>query len=297
MPNSKSHFDALVKGDVSLFTDAVGGFRCKTKEPIEVGAHAVCVVRDNISPVQPGETCRNESYLSQGKGDAIEGYIGPAIPLPESVREYWATHHLGRETRIYTVHNPTCGATGLRLNIDSLEVGKPVLINTGYLGGCAVLFGLDTPGKRFYCLHAGGTTINTRVDGVSALIDAYNELRDYDKANSEQVAKPESIDYTGMLTVGDAIGESVVVYLDKGPKEFDDLQPTDRTTPYNYYRSPELLSGRAYCLLVKTKDPKDQAEQCRVHVFVSQDAESMTGPGTMGPDIGKAATAKVLNLS
>ncbi|QMU64754.1 MAG: hypothetical protein GKR88_10950 [Flavobacteriaceae bacterium] len=118
-----------------------------------------------------------------------------------SKRDSMSKVELEEKTDVIVLHNAQSGSAAVKIDFDDIEEEHPVLVTTGSLSGCTVLFGADD--HAFYAFHTGKATHDTaewktNKQGVERLFDTYKEF------NGNTSLSPE-----------DERGEDINSFLDK----------------------------------------------------------------------------------
>lgn len=90
----------------------------------------------------------------------------------------WINNSLPFETEIIDLANGKKGTAAVRIDYSDLAVGRPVLVSSGELSGCTMMFGADK--ASFYAFHAGTSIAcsdwTTAKDGAESIAKAAKAL-------------------------------------------------------------------------------------------------------------------------
>jgi hypothetical protein len=267
----------LKKGDISFFDKMRCGFEWKSDVDIasmqnKINYQWVTATSLNHPSVGGNASDAPKRAIHMHPGNNIKKYLGSGVPVAPT-RNTWSTNDFGKETIIIAVHNvDPSGAAGIKIPTSEIKKDHPVIINTGYMGGCCVLFGYDSKKKDFYCLHTGGQSFSTRKEGIVLLNKAYKNLKQGPSAPQKNCGA-RSCNYGWLTEIGDDIGRAVCYYLGKPHENRSEcnVSSTGNTSMFNYYQNVNNRSGRAYALLYR-KNPFEIG----IKVYCSIDGDSLS---------------------
>lgn len=70
-----------------------------------------------------------------------------------TIGTHWGPKTLSDNITGINVVNGMSGSVGIRIRMDDIKVGEPIIITSGALSGCTMLYAIDK--EQFYAVHTG----------------------------------------------------------------------------------------------------------------------------------------------
>ncbi|NBM94666.1 cytotoxic necrotizing factor Rho-activating domain-containing protein, partial [Proteus sp. G2662] len=166
-----------------------------------------------------------------------------------TVGTYWGRKTLSDDLTAIYVTNGRSGSVGISIQLDDLKEKKPIVITSGALSGCTILYAVDK--EQFYVVHTGQAVGDknwkTGIQGVSTTQNSLKVL----SGKNLSVSGDHNNDLIGTLS---EFENSAITYLGKQGTRIDQVQENVATFDYNHQTKMPSFSVRAgysYALLAK----------------------------------------------
>lgn len=166
-----------------------------------------------------------------------------------TVGTYWGRKTLSDDLTAIYVTNGRSGSVGISIQLDDIKEKKPIVITSGALSGCTILYAVDK--EQFYVVHTGQAVGDknwkTGIQGVSTTQNSLKVL----SGKNLSVSGDHNNDLIGTLS---EFENSAITYLGKQGTRIDQVQENVATFDYNHQTKMPSFSVRAgysYALLAK----------------------------------------------
>ncbi|MDE1480961.1 cytotoxic necrotizing factor Rho-activating domain-containing protein [Xenorhabdus bovienii] len=161
------------------------------------------------------------------------------------VGDYWDKHHLGSDVSLINVVNGEAGTIGIRIPLSAIEEKKPIVITSGGLSGCTMLFAHDQ--QYFYAYHTGQSNPSewrTGVGGVETTAESHRLLTGKDPGELES-------HNNSLISLFDSYESAHITYFGKEGTKITENSEKVLTSDYNSFKSFDPAIGYAYALLAR----------------------------------------------
>ena len=108
---------------------------------------------ETTAPVPFSREASEEGVLRGG----VSTSTGEVVTSTESgsgiIGTYWGSNRLSKDMSIINVVNGRTGTVGIKIPFKNLKEGNPVLVTSGALSGCTMVYAVDD--ANFYAFHTG----------------------------------------------------------------------------------------------------------------------------------------------
>ncbi|MCF7696844.1 RHS repeat protein [Mycetohabitans sp. B2] len=189
---------------------------------------------------------QKREVLGVGNGSQITSYDSNAGITQGS---YWGPNKLKFNTEVISIANATAGTAAIRIDFSQIENGHPILVSSGGLSGCTMMFSVQE--RAFYAYHAGISTPSedwkTSIQGVESILMSSEDF----KYSIKEWQKPESdiepFDNNLLSDFADAHKSSLIVYNGKPGSEVERIGSNSHGK-FNYYDTG-MTYGQGLALL------------------------------------------------
>ncbi|QEZ93479.1 cytotoxic necrotizing factor Rho-activating domain-containing protein [Proteus sp. CD3] len=185
--------------------------------------------------------------------NAVHIFYGSKVTSNEygsgTIGTYWGHKTLSDNLTAIKVMSGMSGSVGISIRLNDIKEGKPLVITSGALSGCTMLYAVDK--EKFYALHTGqrpgDNNWKTGIQGVKTAQTSLNAL----SGKNLSVSGDHNNDLIGTLS---EFENSAITYLGKQGTKIDHVQENVAAFDYNLEAKLPSFSGRAgysYALLAK----------------------------------------------
>ncbi|HBN7440428.1 TPA: cytotoxic necrotizing factor CNF2 [Escherichia coli] len=182
----------------------------------------------------------------------LNTYTGEILSDASSLGStYWKKYNLTNETSIIRVSNSARGANGIKIALEEVQEGKPVIITSGNLSGCTTI--VARKGGYLYKVHTG-TTIPlagfTSTTGVKKAVEVFELL------TNNPIPRVEGVMNNDFLVnyLAESFDESLITYSSSEQKIGSKItisRDNVSTFPYFLDNIPEQGFGTSVTILVR----------------------------------------------
>jgi type VI secretion system secreted protein VgrG len=164
------------------------------------------------------------------------------------IGSYWGKETLGKNVSLINVVNGTAGTIGIRLELNSLVDGYPVIVTSGALSGCTMMYAYDH--EFFYAYHTGqpgGMDWKTGVDGITTTAACHTVLTG---RNTDVLIKHNN----SLLDIFNSYEGAIITYMGKEGTVINKTSPRVVIFDYNQAKTTSRAprAGYAYALLARS---------------------------------------------
>ncbi|EPC7545106.1 cytotoxic necrotizing factor Rho-activating domain-containing protein [Morganella morganii] len=240
----------LKKGNITPLRNRglfVGNDSSETSLPFSIG---------RLDSVDTSPVVREyRSDLLQNGGNlygAVDIFRGSQVTSFESgsgkIGTYWGRKTLSDDITGINVVNGMSGSVGIRINTHDIAEGKPVIITSGALSGCTMLYAME--GSYFYTVHTGqkpgDDEWKTGIEGISTTQQVFNILADKNLPVS-------GVHNNDLISTLHAFDSGTIAYMGKDGTRIN--QTAENVFAFDYNEAPNPNSsarvGYSYALLAK----------------------------------------------
>ncbi|EFH0139381.1 cytotoxic necrotizing factor CNF2, partial [Escherichia coli] len=182
----------------------------------------------------------------------LNTYTGEILSDASSLGStYWKKYNLTNETSIIRVSNSARGANGIKIALEEVQEGKPVIITSGNLSGCTTI--VARKGGYLYKVHTG-TTIPlagfTSTTGVKKAVEVFELLTNNPMPRVEGVMNNDFL----VNYLAESFDESLITYSSSEQKIGSKItisRDNVSTFPYFLDNIPEKGFGTSVTILVR----------------------------------------------
>lgn len=166
-----------------------------------------------------------------------------------TIGTHWGPKTLSDNITGINVVNGMSGSVGIRIRMDDIKVGEPIIITSGALSGCTMLYAIDK--EQFYAVHTGqkpgDKNWKTGIQGVSTTQLSLRAL-------SGKVLPVAGSHNNDLIDTLSEFESSAITYFGKEGTRIDQNRENISTFDYNQAQAPRLAirAGYSYALLAKS---------------------------------------------
>ncbi|HBO24651.1 MAG TPA: hypothetical protein DD649_17455 [Providencia sp.] len=187
----------------------------------------------------------------------LEVYSGKNIQSAEiilgtPIGNYYNKQEFSDNLKCIQLDNGNCGTVGFRFNLSQLKPEQPLLIHSGELSGCTMVFGIKD--EHFYALHSGQPGNNkseweTEIDGSKSIIDSHKKMTGSSTKTDGQINNQVLTDY-----LHENFEYSIMTFCGHG----ENVNSQKNVISFDYNKSSTLISKNevrvANAIVVLTND-------------------------------------------
>ena len=183
---------------------------------------------------------------------AVDIFHGSQVTSEESgtgkIGTHWGNKKLSDNLTGINVVNGMSGSVGIRIQLDDIKAGEPVVITSGGLSGCTMLYAVDK--EQFYAVHTGqkpgDKNWRTGIEGVSTTQRSLRAL------SGKELSEDGKHNNDLIETLG-TFENSAITYLGKQGTTIDQTRENVSIFDYNKARSSgfAIRAGYSYALLAR----------------------------------------------
>jgi insecticidal toxin complex protein TccC len=183
---------------------------------------------------------------------AIDVFRGSQVSSSESgsgtIGTHWGPKTLSDNLTAINVVNGMSGSVGIRIRMDDIEEGEPIIITSGALSGCTMLYAVDR--EKFYAVHTGqkpgDNDWKTGIQGVRTTQLSLNAL----SGKHLPITGNHNNDLIDTLS---EFENTAITYLGKQGTRIDQIRENVSIFDYNQTQAPQfaIRAGYSYALLAR----------------------------------------------
>ena len=253
----KPPFISLIEGDISPLRAKRGlNLRPSESKPINVEFDAVRVDSQFNTGMVPFE---HNDFQFRGKINTFTGDQIRNHSVTRAIGDYSRIQGMPQEMQVIHVANGDRGTVAIKIPLENVTEGKPILITAGTLSGSTTVYAKDN--QSFYVYHTGKNETRsgwkTASDGVETLYRAHVALKEgglsYVGANMSNTDVPSIFSANSL----NPYQQSTITYHGKLNSKMPDTEYTQTIFDYNDATaslSPFGRAGYSYALLSRSDD-------------------------------------------
>lgn len=189
-------------------------------------------------------------------GGALQGMINifngtqatSTKPGAGTIGTHWGTKTLSENITGIYVSNGRSGSMGIRIRMADITEKKPVIISSGALSGCTMMYAVDK--EQFYAVHTGqkpgDDEWKTGIQGISTTQQVFNILADKNLPVS-------GVHNNDLISTLHEFDSSVITYMGKGGTRINQTEGNVFAFDYNEAQASrfDIRAGYSYALLAK----------------------------------------------
>lgn len=184
--------------------------------------------------------------------NAVGVFRGSQVTSTESgtgtVGAHWGNNKLSDSLTGINVVNGMSGSVGIRIRLDDIKEGEPIVITSGGLSGCTMIYAVDE--ENFYVVHTGqkpnDNDWKTGVHGVTSTKRTLNAL-------SGKHLSETGEHNNDLIDVLSEFDKAAITYLGKDGTRVDNVRENVSAFDYNQVDHPGVRVGYSYALLARHK--------------------------------------------
>lgn len=183
---------------------------------------------------------------------AISIFRGSQVTSSESgsgtIGTHWGTKILSDNLTAINVVNGMSGSVGIRIRVDDIKEGEPIVVTSGALSGCTMIYAVDK--EYFYVVHTGqkpgDSDWKTGIQGVGTTQYSLGRL----SGKNLSVTGKHNNDLMDALSEFES---TVITYLGKQGTRIDQVRENVAVFDYNQAQAPRfaIRAGYSYALLAR----------------------------------------------
>ncbi|MBL5950358.1 hypothetical protein JBO38_21790, partial [Enterobacter asburiae] len=182
--------------------------------------------------------------------NAVHVFRGSQASSSESgsgtIGTHWGPKTLSDNITAINVVNGMSGSVGIRIQMDDIKEGEPIIITSGALSGCTMLYAINK--EQFYAVHTGQRPgDNDWKTGIQGVSTTQLSLR----ALSGKVLPVAGSHNNDLIDTLSEFENSAITYLGKEGTRIDQNRENISTFDYNQAHAPRfaIRAGYSYALL------------------------------------------------
>ncbi|EXU76398.1 cytotoxic necrotizing factor Rho-activating domain-containing protein [Erwinia mallotivora] len=164
------------------------------------------------------------------------------------IGSHWDSNKLSKDIQGIQVANGMSGSVGIRIALDSIHDGNPLIVTSGALSGCSMIYTVDD--DHFYALHTGQKPGDNKwKTGLHGVASAQHTL---------QALSGKTLDTSGnhnndLIDTLGLFDNSALTFFGKEGTRTDRVKSNVTTFDYNLAQAPKfsIRAGYSYALLAK----------------------------------------------
>nr|WP_242452398.1 cytotoxic necrotizing factor Rho-activating domain-containing protein [Morganella morganii] len=183
---------------------------------------------------------------------AVDIFRGAQVTSTESgsgtIGTYWGRKTLSDDITGINVVNGMSGSVGIRINTNDMTEGKPVIITSGALSGCTMLYAMER--SHFYVVHTGqkpgDDEWKTGIQGINKTQQVFNILADKNLPVS-------GVHNNDLISTLHAFDSGAIAYMGKDGTRINQTAEGVSAFDYNEAQASrfDIRAGYSYALLAK----------------------------------------------
>ncbi|EKN4209683.1 CNF1 family cytotoxic necrotizing factor [Yersinia ruckeri] len=257
---SKLNFQKLSRGNIDILKGrgSISSTRQRAISPYFESANAdelrpnfFFIKKDRFTDFGYDSTFYNNNLGLNG-APTLNTYTGEILSDSSSLGStYWKKYNLTNETSIIRVSNSARGANGIKIALEEVQEGKPVIITSGNLSGCTTI--VARKGEYLYKVHTGTTEPVvgfTSTTGVKKAVEVFELLKNSSDANVTKITNNDFL----VNYLADNFDESLITYSSSKEKLGSEItvnRDNVSTFPYYINNIPTQGFGTSATILVR----------------------------------------------